>query len=80
MDDPSRSPEHQQLVDELLAQLQPLFLKEAQRIATLFASKSISETLGKSEFQLRDRLHELGAACLQSVLEGRKKGATNTPQ
>lgn len=80
MDDLSLTPEQEQLAAELLQRLEPLYREEAQRVARLFASKSVRETLGKTEFQLRDRLHELGAACLQSVLEGRKKGATNTPR
>lgn len=80
MDDLSLTPEQEQLAVELLERLQPLYLQEAQRVARLFATKSVPETLGKTEFQLRDRLHELGAACLTSVLEGRKKGATKTPR
>lgn len=80
MDDIPLSPEQERLAAELLQRLEPLYQQEAQRVARLFASKSVSETLGKTEFQLRDRLHQLGAECLQSVLEGRKKGATNSPR
>jgi hypothetical protein len=80
MDDIPLTPEQEQLAAELLERLAPLYQQEAQRVARLFATKSVTQTLGKTEFQLRDRLHQLGAACLQSVLEGRKKGATNAPQ
>jgi hypothetical protein len=80
MDVTTLSPEQEQLAAELLERLTPLYQQEAQRVARLFATKSVSETLGKTEFQLRDRLHELAAASLQSALEGRKKGATKTPR
>lgn len=78
MNDVALSAEQEQLAADLLQQLEPLYREEAQRVARLFASKSIRETLGQTEFQLRDRLHRLGAACLQRVLEGRKKGGTST--
>ena len=64
---------------EILEQLTPLYLEEARRVAQLLASKADAQLLGHTEFQLRDRLHQLGAASLQCVLQGRKKGATNTP-
>jgi hypothetical protein len=32
--------------------------------------------LGATEFEVRDRVHELGAAVLQTALHERKKGGT----
>ena len=49
------TPEQEQVAAELLQRLEPLYRDEAQRVARLFASKSVSETLGKAEFQLRVR-------------------------
>jgi hypothetical protein len=57
---------------------QPL-LQEARRLARLFASKATPELLGKTEFELRDTVHDLGARLLQTALEERKKGATRAP-
>jgi hypothetical protein len=42
----------------------------------LLASKPDSELLGKTEFQVRDSLHKLGAQALGAALSGRKKGGT----
>lgn len=76
MNEPSLTPEQEQLAAKLLQQLQPLFQQEALRVARLFASKSVPQTLGKTEFELRDRMHELAANCLQAALDERKKGGT----
>jgi hypothetical protein len=43
------------------------------------ASKDNAHRLGKTEFELRDALHRLGAATLQTALEERKKGGTRAP-
>lgn len=57
---------------------QPL-LQEARRLARLFATKDNQHLLGKTEFDLRDALHRLGAQLLQTALHERKKGATKAP-
>jgi len=64
---------------EILEQILPLYLEQARQLAKLLAAKADEQLLGKTEFQLRDQLHQLGAATLQHALQGRKKGATNTP-
>ena len=45
-------------------------------IARLLASKPDRELLGKTEFEVRDRVHQMGAKALETALEGRKKGGT----
>lgn len=57
---------------------QPL-LQEARRLARLFASKPTTQLLGKTEFELRDAVHQLGAQLLHTAPEERKKGATRGP-
>jgi hypothetical protein len=57
---------------------QPL-LQEARRLARLFASKATPQLLGKTEFELRDAVHHLGAQLLQTALDERKKGGTKAP-
>lgn len=54
--------------------LQQPFLDEARRLAELLASKANPELLGKTEFEVRDIVHRLGATALQTALDGRKKG------
>jgi hypothetical protein len=56
--------------------LQQPFLDEARRLSELLARKPDAQLLGKTEFEVRDALHRLGATTLQTALDGRKKGGT----
>jgi hypothetical protein len=49
---------------------------EVVRIARLLASKPDTELLGKTEYEIRDRVHEIGACAIETALEERKKGGT----
>jgi len=64
--------------ERLFQAFQGPFLDEARRLAELLASKPDAQLLGKTEFEVRDAVHRLGATALQAALEGRKKGATDT--
>ena len=59
--------------------LHQVFLDEAQQLARLLASKEDDQLLGRTEFELRDAVHRLGATALQAALDGRKKGGTRAP-
>jgi hypothetical protein len=50
--------------------------EEALQIARLLASKPDAPLLGATEFEVRDRVHELGAFALETALKERKKGGT----
>jgi len=73
------SPEQQAEAQRLFEALQQPFLDEARRLAELFAAKADAQLLGKTEFEVRDGLHRLGATALQTALQGRKKGGTRAP-
>jgi hypothetical protein len=45
-------------------------------LARLLAGKADGEIFGKTEFEVRDRVHAIGAKAIESVLAGRKKGGT----
>jgi hypothetical protein len=45
-------------------------------IARLLASKPDRELLGKTEFEVRDRVHAIGAKAVETALSERKKGGT----
>jgi hypothetical protein len=60
----------------LFEALQAPFLDEARRLAELLASKADAQLLGKTEFEVRDAVHRLGATALQAALDGRKKRGT----
>jgi hypothetical protein len=70
------TPQQEAEAQRLFEALQQPFLDEARRLARLLASKPDAQLLGKTEFEVRDAVHRLGAAALQTALEGRKKGAT----
>lgn len=48
-------------------------------LARLLASKSDAELFGRTEFEVRDVVHRVGARALEAALQGRKKGATSGP-
>lgn len=50
--------------------------EEVLHIARLLVSKADHELLGATEFEIRDRVHRIGAHTLETALNGRKKGAT----
>jgi hypothetical protein len=62
--------------ERLYQLLQGPFLDEARRLAELLAGKPDAQLLGKTEFEVRDAVHKLGATALQAALQGRKKGGT----
>lgn len=49
---------------------------EVLQMARLLVSKKDHEIFGKTEFELRDRCHRLGAELVQTALDQRKKRAT----
>jgi hypothetical protein len=48
--------------------------EETLRIARLLASKADSELFGLTEYEVRDRVHDLGAVAIETALQERKKG------
>lgn len=48
-------------------------------LARLLASKKDRDLLGQTEFEVRDRVHQIGAKAIQTALSERKKGATKGP-
>lgn len=73
---PTLNAEQQAESDAIYQQILGTFQEEARRMADLMASKSNHQLFGKTEFEIRDRVHELGASVLETVTEERvKKGA-----
>jgi len=73
---PDLTPEQQQEADHFAAVLVQIAQREAANFGTLIATRADSELLGKTEFDLRDLVHRIGAAFLAAALEERKKGGT----
>jgi predicted GNAT family N-acyltransferase len=79
----SRQP---QLSDEQETEAQRIFhiLKSTTdddllALARLLASKKDRELLGQTEFEVRDRVHQIGAKAIETALQERKKGGTKAP-
>jgi len=60
----------EQLIYERLA---GCFDEERKRIARLLADKDDSNLFGQTEYDLRDRVHALGAKALETVADERQK-------
>ena len=52
---------------------------EMRQIARLLASKPDDKLLGTTEFEVRDRVHRIGAKAIETALNERKKGGTKGP-
>ena len=67
--------EQQAEAERIYQRIRGAFDDEAKRIAQLMASKETRDLFGKTEYQLRDRVHALGAEALEAAAEERiKKG------
>lgn len=68
--------EQQDEAERIKQRLMLVFSEEADRLSQLMASKPNSQIFGQTEFELRNRLHALGAEVLEVTAEERvKKGA-----
>lgn len=61
--------EEQRIYDRL----EDCFEQERRRVARLLADKDDSNLFGQTEFDLRDRVHALGARALEVVAQERQK-------
>lgn len=68
--DPLELNAEEQRIYELLGKVSD---QELRRMAKLLAGKGSSELFGQTEFELRDRVHALGARALEAVAEERQK-------
>ncbi len=79
MHDLPLSAEQEAQAQAIYARLRERFDAEALQLARLMAGKDDAHLLGDTEFQVRDRVHGLGAQVLQLALDERKKGGTKVP-
>jgi hypothetical protein len=70
------TPEQEAEAQVLFQRLKSAFEREALTLARLLASKEDRQLLGRTEFEVRDHVHRLGAQVLESVLQERKKKGT----
>jgi hypothetical protein len=70
------TPDQRDEADRIKRRLLAAVEDEVQRIAELLASKPDGQLLGATEFQVRDRVHRIGARAIETALDERKKGGT----
>jgi hypothetical protein len=76
MSDIVLTPEQEAEAQRLAAIIGKKAQEEALQMARLLASKPDAQLLGATEFEIRDRVHKLGAFALEAALKERKKGGT----
>ena len=64
----------QRLTDLIMAKTR----EELLQMNRLLASKKDGDLLGATEFDVRDRVHKIGAQVLEAALNERKKGGTDS--
>jgi hypothetical protein len=74
------SPEQEVEAQVLYERIKHAFEREAWQLARVMASKADGQILGRTEFEVRDQVHRLGAQVLAAVLQERKKKATKGPR
>jgi hypothetical protein len=73
------NPEQEAEAQRLLELMKAAFVAEAEHLARLLASKTDTQLLGRTEFEVRDAVHRLGAQAIETALRERKKGGTAAP-
>ena len=67
---PKQEAEAQRLAEIIAAKAK----EEALQMARLLVSKPNRELLGATEFEIRDRVHRIGAYAIEAAVNQRKKG------
>ena len=73
------TPDQAELSDRIYQSLRQAADADLRLLADLLASKPDRQLLGQTEFEVRDRVHRIGAKALETALDERKKGATKAP-
>ena len=70
------SPEQAERAEQILQSLRQAAEADLRGLAELLACKEDGQLLGPTEFEVRDRVHAIGARAIEAALDGRKKGGT----
>ncbi len=79
MSRPSMTPEQTECAERIYQTLRQAVDSDLHLLADLLASKPDHQLLGKTEFEVRDRVHKIGAKAIETALAERKKGDTKGP-
>jgi len=70
------SPEQAERADQIFQSLRLATEADLRSLAELLACKEDSQLLGPAEFEVRDRVHKIGAKAIETAVDQRKKGGT----
>ena len=70
------SPEQEAEAQRLAAIVAKRVQEDMLQMMRIMVSKPDSQLLGPTEFEIRDRAHQLAANAIETVLNERKKGGT----
>ncbi len=70
------TPEQHQEAERIYQILKVRTEADLRQLAELLASKQDHQIFGATEFEVRDRVHRIGAEAMQTALEERKKRGT----
>lgn len=73
---PQLTPDQQDQAQRLYDTLRQAVDTDLRQLAELLAAKPDAQLLGATEFEVRDRVHRIGAKAVQTALTERKKGGT----
>jgi hypothetical protein len=71
--------EQQAEADRIEQRLLELVRDDLRELAEHLASKPDDQLLGATEYEVRDRVHRIGARALEAALTGREKGGIAAP-
>lgn len=71
--------EQADLAERIYQTLRQAADSDLRGLAELLATKPDRQLLGQTEFEVRDRVHKIGAKAFETALDERKKGGTEVP-
>lgn len=72
-------PEQAARAEQIREALTQAIQTDLDSLAALLASKPDSQLFGQTEFEVRDRVHQIGAKAVETAVNLRKKGGTKAP-
>jgi len=73
------TPERAAEAERIFQSLRQAVDSDLRSLAELLASQPDRQLLGQTEFEVRDRVHKIGARAIETALNERKKGGTRGP-
>ena len=73
------TPEQAEEAERIYESLRQAVESDLHSLAESLASKPDRQLFGQTEFEVRDRVHQIGAKAIETALNGRKKGGTRGP-